>query len=245
MLAALSLGKTYPAASQLSRLLTFGRASSEAVIALRNVDLAVSPGEVVGLLGANGSGKTTLMKCASGVLSPTSGEIQIRHLDPIAARGDVGLVLRDDRTFHHRLSGFENLRLFARLQRLDERLADTRIDESLEAADLQDVAHRTYRTYSAGMRQRLSFARALLAHPQLLLLDEATTGLDPGVRQHFVQVVRSLVERRQVGVLWATHDLVEAREVCDRVVLMEEGTVAADGTYDAIEGDIQRVFGLV
>ena len=244
MLAARSLGKTYPAASKLSRLLTFGRAASEAVSALRNVDLAVSPGEVVGLLGANGSGKTTLMKCASGVLSPTSGEITIQGLDPIAARGEVGLVLRDDRTFHHRLSGHENLRLFARLQRLSESVADQRIAESLEAADLTEVAHRTYRTYSAGMRQRLSFARSLLAKPKLLLLDEATTGLDPGVRQHFVRVVRGLVARDALGVLWATHDLFEARDVCDRVVLMEGGLVAAAGTYGKIEGEIHRVFGL-
>ena len=163
---------------------------------------------------------------------------------PIRARGEVGLVLRDDRTFHHRLSGTENLRLFARLQRLPEKLASDRIQESLDAADLQDVAQRTYRTYSAGMRQRLSFARSLLAHPKLLLLDEATTGLDPGVKQHFVEVVRTLVKDREIGVLWATHDLTEASEVCDRVLLLEKGSVVARGPYADIEADVSRVFRL-
>ncbi|MFT6398497.1 MAG: ABC-2 type transport system ATP-binding protein [Bradymonadia bacterium] len=214
------------------------------MVALQSVDLAVSPGEVVGLLGPNGSGKTTIMRCAAGVLSPSHGSIRIAGASPIEARGEVGLVLRDDRTFHHRLSGWENLRLFARLQRLPERLAKTRIEDALTAADLNEVAERTYRTYSAGMRQRLSFARALLAEPKLLLLDEATTGLDPGVRQHFVEVVKTLVNERDVGVLWATHDLHEAEEVCDRLLLMQKGEILAQGTYDEIRDDIASVFGL-
>ena len=184
------------------------------------------------------------MKCASGILSPSQGEIRIRGIDPVRARGEVGLVLRDDRTFHHRLSGTENLKLFARLQRLSDAVAEERIQESLEAADLHAVAHRTYRTYSAGMRQRLSFARALLAHPKLLLLDEATTGLDPGVKQHFLAVVKSLVCERGIGVLWATHDLNEAEDVCDRVLLLEDGSVVATGPYLDIIADVRRVFGL-
>ncbi len=238
------LGKTYPAASALARALTLGRAATNAVTALKSVDLAVSPGEVVGLLGPNGSGKTTIMRCAAGVLAPSRGSIRIAGLSPIEARGEVGLVLRDDRTFHHRLSGRENLRLFARLQRLSEDRATERITYALEAADLTEVAARTYRTYSAGMRQRLSFARSLLAEPKLLLLDEATTGLDPGVRQHFIEVVKTLVTDRGIGVLWATHDLHEAEEVCDRLLLMREGEILAQGSYDEIRGDIASVFGL-
>lgn len=228
-------------------MLTLGRAPRVDVDALNGVNLRVDPGEIVGLLGPNGSGKTTLLRIAAGLIAPDRGDTTVCGADPgglhAPIRARIGLVMRDDRTFHHRLNGRENLTLFARLQRLGRADGDAAIARAIQVAELEDFIDRPYRTYSAGMRARLAFARALLADPVLLLLDEATSGLDPGLRVTIRRNLRTLADDG-IGVLFATHDLEEADKLCDRVVVLSDGAVAAAGAWTEVRQTAHSVFGL-
>lgn len=213
------------------------------VDALRGVDLTVARGELVGLLGPNGSGKSTLLRCCAGLLRPTGGTARALGEDPSvprsAIRGRIGWVVRDDRSFNLRLSGRQNLMLYALLEHVDG--PAQRIDDALAAARLLDVADRPYRFYSSGMKQRLCFARALLTDPPLLLMDEASSGLDPGLRDRFHAAVRERVDAG-AGVLFASHDLDEIEALCDRVALLVDGRIVRQGLWDDVADEARRVF---
>jgi ABC-type multidrug transport system ATPase subunit len=240
------VSKRFVPAGALERLLTLGRAPTREVLALDHVSLHVKAGEIVGLIGPNGSGKSTLLRCCAGLVRPSSGSLFVQGEDPTSdefgLRGRIGLVMRDDRTFHLRMSGRDNLRLFARLQQIPKAARERLIEETLAQSSLSDVADQPYRTYSTGMKQRLAFARALLGRPILLLLDEASSGLDPGLRVSFATTLRAIAAEG-VGVLFATHDLVEARQLCDRFVVLDCGRIIARGDWDAVAPRLGDVFG--
>jgi ABC-type multidrug transport system ATPase subunit len=206
------------------------------VHALRGVDLEVAGGEVHALLGPNGAGKTTLMRILSGLVDPTAGDAYV--LDRRAGRSPelralIGMVPPGDRTFYLRLSGVENLVFFARLHGLKRRAARTRALALLDAVGLAEAGERPISTYSHGMQKRLSFARALLSDPQLLLVDEATHDLDPVAAQQ----VRELTNERARGgtaVLWATQRIEELHGFAQRVTVLDRGTVAFSGALTAL-----------
>lgn len=205
--------------------------------AVRGLDLEVGPGEVVAVLGPNGAGKTTTVKMAATLLVPTSGEVFLAGVDAVArpdeARRHLGLVLGGDRGFYGRASARENLDFFAALQRVDARSRRARVTGVLEIVGLGAAAHRRVETFSRGMRQRLHLARAILAEPALLLLDEPSLGLDPeGARDLHDLVVRLRGEGR--GVLLTSHHLVEVERLADRIVVVSGGRVAFSGTASAI-----------
>ncbi len=189
--------------------------------ALRGVDLVVGPGEIHALLGPNGAGKTTLTRIICGLVDPDAGTVH--------RSGIVGLVPSGDRTFYLRLSGRENLMFFARLNGFRAREAKRRAAEVLDAVGLADAAKLPVGRYSHGMQKRLSVARALLANPTLLLVDEATHDLDPaGAAQ-----VRVLVERlaeRGAAVLWTTQRVEEIRGFAHNVSFLHNGSVCFAGT---------------
>lgn len=238
--------KTYPGASPLTWALSLGRANRRPVEALRGVTLEVKTGEVVGLLGPNGSGKSTLMRCAAGLLSPSSGTVRVMGENPAGLRtelrGRIGLVSRDARSFNFRLSGEQNLSFYGRLQGLGGADLKSAVDRVLDQVQLSPWRSRPFRSYSSGMRQRLSLARALLNRPQLLLMDEATSGLDPGKRDRFYALLGRLVERESLGILYTTHDLREAQYLCKRVVLLDEGRIVSRGDYLDVEPIAESVF---
>jgi ABC-2 type transport system ATP-binding protein len=206
------------------------------VHALKGVDLEVAPGEVHGLLGPNGAGKTTLMRILSGLVDPSDGSAYV--LDRRAGRSPelralIGMVPPGDRTFYLRLSGLENLMFFARLHGLRRRGARARAHELLEAVGLEEAARRPISTYSHGMQKRLSFARALLSEPRLLLVDEATHDLDPVAAQQ----VRDLTAACATGgaaVLWATQRIEELHGFARRVTVLDRGSVAFAGSVSAL-----------
>ena len=207
-----------------------------AVEALRGVDLEVATGEVHALLGPNGAGKTTLMRILSGLVDPTAGTAYV--LDRRAGRSRelrelIGMVPPGDRSFYMRLSGFENLVFFARLEGLRKRAARVRAADLLEAVGLAEAGARPINTYSHGMQKRLSFARALINEPRLLLVDEATHDLDPVAAQQ----VRDLAAQRAragTAVLWATQRIEELHGFADRVSVLDRGCVAFAGTVAAL-----------
>ena len=210
--------------------------------AVDSVDLSVRHGELFGLLGPNGAGKTTLIKMLSTMVAPTSGTARVNGFDltqDAAIKASLGLVTSDERSFYWRLSGRQNLDFFARLHGLDGAQTRQRVSEMLEQVDMQDRADQRFLTYSTGMRQRLSIARALLHQPRLLFLDEPTKGLDPSATRSLHHLLRQeLVEKQGITVLLTTHDLPEAEELCDRIAILHRGRIQAVGSPSELRSDL-------
>ncbi|GIV00055.1 MAG: daunorubicin resistance protein DrrA family ABC transporter ATP-binding protein [Actinomycetota bacterium] len=204
------------------------------VVALREVSLRVPRGEIHALLGPNGAGKTTLLRILTGALLPDAGRVSLVGLpaDGLVSREyrrAFGLVPSGDRTFYLRLSGSENLLFFARLQGLPKREAARRVRAVLEAVGLADVGRMPVNAYSHGMQKRLSVARALLADPPVLIVDEATHDLDPDAAARVQELVRGAADRG-TAVVWATQRIEEIRGFADRVTLLHRGEVRFSGT---------------
>ncbi len=202
------------------------------LIAVDHVKLQVAYGEIFGLLGANGAGKSTVIKMLTTLLPPTSGTAEVGGFDVIkfqgAVRRSIGYVsqlLSADGA----LTGYENLRLSAKLYGLDKAEREQRIANALAFMGLEDSSHNLVRTYSGGMIRRLELAQAMLHRPAILFLDEPTIGLDP-VARHLVWD-RLLDLRRDYGmtVLITTHDMEEAEELCDRLAILHRGRVSVVG----------------
>jgi ABC transporter DrrB family efflux protein len=201
-------------------------------LALAGVDLVVPEGTVFGLLGPNGAGKTTLVRVLATLLTPDAGRAEVfgREVtsEPQAVRELLGLT-GQFAAVDEILSGRENLIMFGRLFDLPTPEARQRADELLERFDLADAADRPARSYSGGMRRRLDLASSLLTRPQMLFLDEPTTGLDPRSRNEIWAVVRELV-REGTTLLLTTQYLEEADELADRIAVIDHGRVIAEGT---------------
>ncbi|HVX39500.1 MAG TPA: ABC transporter ATP-binding protein [Gemmatimonadaceae bacterium] len=202
---------------------------------LRGVSLHVRRGEFFGLLGPNGAGKTTLFKILSTLVLPDGGTARVAGADvarePHAVRRVLTPVIADERSLYWRLTGLENLRLFAALYGLSAADARQRADALIDTVGLASARDRMVATYSSGMKQRLLIARALLSRPAVLLLDEPTRSLDPVSARDFRRFLRDeIVERQGCTVLLATHDADEAFELCDRLAVLDRGRVVATGT---------------
>jgi ABC-2 type transport system ATP-binding protein len=209
------------------------------VVALRDVSLTIAPGEMLGLVGRNGAGKTVLVKLIATLTEPSAGTVRVFGRDAVrdgrAIRARVGLATCDERSFYWRLTAEQNLTFFARLHGLALRAARRRAGELLELLDLGEARARPYRVLSAGSRRRLSIARALLADPPLLLLDEPTASLDPiAARQLRALLAERLASDRQRAVLLTSHDLGEVEELCARVAILDRGALRACGELAAL-----------
>ncbi|HEX8054037.1 MAG TPA: ABC transporter ATP-binding protein [Thermoleophilaceae bacterium] len=204
-----------------------------AVLALDAIDLAVEPGETVVLVGPNGSGKTTLLQLLSGTLEPDAGDVLVCGHDVVrerrAARARTGAVLGGPGGWYPRLSGRANLEFFASLEALGD-AASGAVDAALGAVGLAEAADRRVGGYSTGMRARLALARARLARPPVLLLDEPTAALDARSVREFRDSLRT--DDRPPAVLLATHDAEEAVQLGDRVVALRAGRVARELRHD-------------
>ncbi len=202
------------------------------VVALNGLDLTVPAGTVFGLLGPNGAGKTTLVRILATLLAPDDGEIRVAGHDvarePDAVRDAIG-VTGQFSAVDELLTGRENLALMADLHHLARDDARRRIGELLERFELVDAADRMAMTYSGGMRRRLDLAMTLIGAPQIIFLDEPTTGLDPRSRRTVWDIVRSLVSDGTT-VFLTTQYLEEADELADRVAILDRGSIVAEGT---------------
>jgi ABC-2 type transport system ATP-binding protein len=198
--------------------------------ALQGIDLEVEGGEIVAIVGPNGAGKSTLLRILATAVLPDAGRAWVAGHDvadaPEAARQSLGFLLADERSWYWRLTGRHNLEFFAALYGLDRPAARRRTGELLEELGLGEAADRSFGDYSSGMRLRLSLGRALLAEPPVLLLDEPTRSLDPIATKQFRDLARGAVTERGSAVLLATHDLHEAAELADSVVVLEGGRVS-------------------
>ena len=203
-----------------------------AVRAVDGVSLRASPGEFIALLGPNGAGKTTLFQLLSGLFVPDAGRIEIMghdmRRDPVPALGLLGIVFQQP-TLDLELSVTGNLLFHAGLHGIPRAVAKTRIARELARLGLAERAHDKAAQLSGGNRRRVELARALLHEPRVLLMDEATVGLDPGSRSDLLRLMLSLRAERSVAVLWATHLCDEVPDA-DRVVVLHRGKVLADTT---------------
>jgi len=199
--------------------------------AVAGVDLDVARGEIFGLLGPNGAGKTTTMRAVYGVSRPTEGTVTVFGLDvalhPRRVRSRLGVTLQDN-VLIEALSPVENLRVFCRYHLLPEAEAASRVEELIDFLALGSHRDVPVRNLSGGYQRRVAIAQSLVARPELLILDEPTTGLDPAVRRALWDNVRELRERGTT-VLLTTHYMDEAERLCDRVAVMAEGKVLAVG----------------
>ncbi len=203
--------------------------------ALQGVSLTLRPGEMVALLGPNGAGKSTLLQLLTGLFSPDRGQITVLGHDmrrhPARALAGLGVVFQQS-ALDMDLSVLANLLFHTDLHGLPRSTARQRITAGLAAVGLGDQAKAVVRSLSGGTRRKVELVRALLHEPAVLLMDEATVGLDPASRQHLLDTVRGLCHTRGMAVLWATH-LIEEAKVADRLVLLHQGTVRFDGAIDA------------
>jgi ABC-2 type transport system ATP-binding protein len=209
-------------------------------VALNGVSFEVRPAELFGLLGPNGSGKTTLFRILSTLMLPTGGRATIMGCDaaqdPARLRRQIGVVFQAQ-SVDIKLTAYENLWHQGHLYGLRGSSLKRRIHEILSRVGLEDRAKELVETFSGGMQRRIELAKGLLHHPGVLLLDEPTTGLDPGARRDLWQYLQMLRDEEHVSVLVTTH-LMEEAERCDRLAIVNEGNVVALGTPGELKSEI-------
>ncbi|MDI9645030.1 MAG: ATP-binding cassette domain-containing protein [Candidatus Verstraetearchaeota archaeon] len=198
--------------------------------AVDHIDLSIEEGEIFGLLGPNGAGKTTLLSMLATLLPPTEGTATVNgydvRRDPGKIRSSIGMVFQTPSS-DDILTGRENLYLHALMYGVPKEERTKRIEEALSLVDLTERAGDLVKTYSGGMRRRLELARGLLHRPKILFLDEPTLGLDPQTRQHIWDYIRRLAEEESVTIIITTHYMEEADSLCDRVAIIDHGSVKA------------------
>jgi len=208
--------------------------------ALNGVSFDVRPAELFGLLGPNGSGKTTLFRILSTLMIPTAGRAIILGCDaaqdPASLRRQIGVVFQAQ-SVDPKLTAYENLWHQGHLYGLRGPALKRRVAEILARVGLSDRAKERVETFSGGMQRRIELAKGLLHHPGVLLLDEPTTGLDPGARRDLWQYLQILRDEENVSVLVTTH-LMEEAERCDRLAIMNEGNLVALGTPAELKSEI-------
>jgi ABC-2 type transport system ATP-binding protein len=226
------ISKTYPVPF-LRLKKAFRRKFKPPVEAVRDVSFEVREGEIFGLIGPNGAGKTTLTKMVATLIQPTSGHITVRGFDSVDddedVRRQVGLSGAEERSFYWRLTAHQNLLFFARLYGLKGGHAKQRINELLELLQINELTHKRFAELSTGNKQRLSMARAMLANPPVLLLDEPTRSLDPIAAARMRSIIKSLTQdhERRTTVFLTSHNLAEVEELCDRVAIISRGEIRA------------------
>jgi ABC-2 type transport system ATP-binding protein len=215
-------------------------------LALSDVS-AVFPAGAIGLLGPNGAGKSTMLKALLGLLTPDSGRITVFDLDvaarPLEIRARVGYMPENDAHIPG-MTAVSFVSYCAELSGLRASDAMQRAHEVLQYVGLGEARYRNVETYSTGMKQRIKLAQALVHDPDLLFLDEPTNGMDPKGRDEMLELVRDLGHNKNVSLILSSHLLPDVEYVCDHVVVMDKGQIAAQGPIADLKGPAGRVFEL-
>jgi len=209
------------------------------VHAVRGISFTIPPGEFVALLGPNGAGKTTMVEMMEGLKKPDSGDILLQGKNWLKnekeLRSIIGLSLQETR-FSDKLTVFETLCLFASFFRLDKK----RANEIIELTGMESKRKSMVGTLSGGQRQRLALGVALLNTPQILFLDEPTTGLDPHSRLDLWNILKELKDRGETTLILTTHYMEEAESLCDRIIIIDEGKVLKEGKLEDLLDEKSR-----
>jgi len=211
--------------------------------AVKGVDIQIKRGEIFGLLGPNGAGKSTTIRMLCTLLEPTSGTAHVNGFDIVTQANDVrrslGTVLAGERSIYWKLTGRENLEYFAALNHIPSAIAKKRVEELIERMELKDRANELVEKYSTGMRQRVAIAKALLARPPILLLDEPTLGLDPQAARNLRELIAQLKQEGHT-ILLTTHYMEEADQLSDRIGIIDSGKVIALDTPEGLKRRIEQ-----
>ena len=222
----------------------FARKEAKAMFtAVNGVDLQIERGEIFGLLGPNGAGKSTTIRMLCTLLEPTSGTAHVNGFDIVrqanGVRRSLGTLLAGERSIYWKLTGRENLEYFAALYHIPQAVAKQRVGELIERMELKDRANELVEKYSTGMRQRIAIAKALLARPPILLLDEPTLGLDPQAARNLRELIAQLKQEGHT-ILLTTHYMEEADQLSDRIGIIDTGKVVALDTPEGLKRRIDQ-----
>jgi len=213
---------------------------------LRAVDdfsFGLDAGEFVGLLGPNGAGKTTTIKCLTGLIRPTAGDVHYFGKDffrrTVEAKRLIGVVAQQSNVDRD-LTAYENLKLHALLHGVPAAERHERIMKALDFAGIAEHRDRRVRTFSGGMKRRLVIVRALLHEPKVLFLDEPTVGLDPQIRRGLWDLIVKVNQMKKTAILLTTHYIEEAEKLCGRVLILDRGRVIAEGAPDVLKRNVGK-----
>jgi len=218
--------------------------SGKKIEALKNISFSCPEGKISCLLGPNGAGKTTIIKILAGLVSHDAGNIYLRDIpynENIVKKNNIkiGTMASNDRSFYWRLTGRQNLLFFSSLYGYDVRTSRRIVSDILEELDLEPEADKPFRLYSSGFRQKFLLARALLRDPDILLLDEPTSHIDPIAKETIHKLIlNNFIGKRKGSVLLCTHDLYEVEQLADYIILLNKGKVIAEGSPDSIRSII-------
>ena len=221
-----NLSKTYYSKKRKKIL----KSEKTKVEALKDVSFHVNRGEIFGLLGPNGAGKTTLIKILTTLLLPTSGTAKINGFSLDQEREvkmSIGAMLMGERGLYWKLTGRENLKYFGALYHVPKKLCDDRITNLIDLLELEDYIDRTVETFSSGMKMKMVFARALINDAPILMLDEPTNTLDVKEARRLRNIVKEHNERENKTIIYCTHQMYEAEELCHRIAIIDHGRIIA------------------
>ena len=207
------------------------------VLAVDRVSFTTASGEVFGLLGPNGAGKTTTLRMILSILEPTSGDVLVDGINvrqnPLAVRRRIGSVLEDNGVYD-RFTACENVALFGEFYGMTRAAIEQRTAELFRRLEMDEFANRRAGTFSKGMKQKTAIARALIADPPVLIMDEPTAGLDVPTQRMILDLLKQ-ARRQGKTILYSTHIMSEAEELCDRVAIIDHGRIRAIGTTASLK----------
>jgi ABC-2 type transport system ATP-binding protein len=206
--------------------------------AVKNLNMYIEKGEIVGLLGPNGAGKSTAISMLSSLVEPTEGDVRFNNKsiikNPAPLRKVIGVVPQEIALYED-LTAEENLLFFGKIYRLKGESLKRKVDEVLEQIGLTDRRKDIVKTFSGGMKRRLNIGVAMLHEPEIIIMDEPTVGIDPQSRNYILETVKRLNQEKQMTVLYTSHYMEEVEYLCDRIYIMDKGNMIASGTKDEIK----------
>ncbi|NLX87602.1 MAG: ABC transporter ATP-binding protein [Clostridiales bacterium] len=207
------------------------------VRAVDGIDLEIRQGEILGILGPNGAGKSTAISVISSLIRPDGGDVFFKGesilKNPAAIRRVMGIVPQEVALYPD-LSAAENLKFFGKLYGLRGEKLKTRMQEVLDLLELNGRAKDAVKNYSGGMKRRVNIGAALLHHPEVLIMDEPTVGIDPQSRSHILDTVKAL-NQKGMTIIYTSHYMEEVEHLCDRIYVMDHGKVIASGTKEDLK----------
>ncbi|HLR75681.1 MAG TPA: ABC transporter ATP-binding protein [Virgibacillus sp.] len=206
--------------------------------AVKNMNMFIEQGEIIGLLGPNGAGKSTTISILSSLIEPTSGDVRLFNKSILKSPRDMRQILGivpQDIALYNDLTAQENLKFFGKLYKLSGKKLRKQMDEVLDIVGLTDKKDEVVKTFSGGMKRRLNIGVGLMNNPDLLVMDEPTVGIDPQSRTYILETVKRLNQEKGMTIIYTSHYMEEVEFLCDRIYIMDKGNLIASGTKDEIK----------